>query len=90
MSRLPCMMKAIRLHKFGGPEVLKVENVAIPPVGAKDVLIRVKSSGINPADTYIRSGQYAFLPSLPATLGKDVAGVVEVIGTEVKKYQVCI
>jgi len=50
--------------------------------------VRVKCAGVNPVDTYIRSGTYTFIPSLPYTPGKDGAGVVEAIGKEVTKFKV--
>ena len=81
-------MKAVRVHEFGGPEVLKYDTgVPVPSIGPKDLLIRVKAVGVNPVETYIRSGQYARLPSLPFTLGGDSAGIVEDIGEEVTQYK---
>ena len=79
-------MKAIRVHEFGGPEVLKLEDVPKPPVGAGQVLVRIHASGVNPVDTYLRSGQYAAKPKLPFTPGKDAAGVVESVGDGVKAF----
>lgn len=76
-------MKAIRVHEFGGPEVLKLENVAEPEPGCGQVLVRVRAAGINPVDTYIRSGTYAFKPELPYTPGFDGAGIVEGTGERV-------
>ena len=77
-------MKAIRVHNFGGPEVLKYEtDVSIPMFGSNDVLVRVKAVGINPVETYIRAGTYARKPQLPFTPGNDCAGVVEEVGSEV-------
>ena len=76
-------MKAIRVHEFGGPEVLKLENVAEPEPGDGQVLVRVRGAGINPVDTYIRSGTYAFRPELPFTPGFDGAGIVEGTGQRV-------
>ena len=70
-------MKAIRFHEFGGPEVLKLENVADPEPGNGEVLVRVRAAGINPVDTYIRSGTYAIKPELPHIPGFDGAGVIE-------------
>lgn len=82
------MMKAVRVQEYGGPEVLKYEsNVPIPSVGAGDVLVRVKSVGVNPVETYIRSGQYSSLPSLPFILGGDSAGIVEEVGSDVTEYK---
>lgn len=51
------MMRAIRVHQFGGPEVLKVEQVPMPKYGEKEVLIRIHAVGVNPVETYIRSGK---------------------------------
>ena len=74
-------MKAIRVAAFGGPEVLKVEDVPDPRPQAGEVLVRVKAAGVNPYDTYMRSGNYgAANPTLPYTPGSDAAGVVEAAG----------
>jgi NADPH2:quinone reductase len=74
------MMKAIRIHEFGGPEVMRVEQVpALRPVPGQ-VLVAIKAAGVNPVDTYIRSGQYAQKPVLPYTPGMDAAGIVEAVG----------
>lgn len=81
-------MKAIRVHQFGGPEVLKYETTApIPKPGATDVLVHVKAVGINPVETYIRAGVYARKPTLPAILGHDCAGIVEQVGADVKAFK---
>ncbi len=77
-------MKAIRVKEFGGPEVLKVEEVPDPKPDTKQVMVRVKASGVNPVDTYIRAGVYARKPDLPFTPGTDAAGIVEAVGPEVK------
>ena len=77
-------MKAIRVHSFGGPEVLKYEtDISIPMFGSNDVLVRVKAVGINPVETYIRAGTYARKPQLPFTPGNDCAGVIEDVGSNV-------
>jgi NADPH2:quinone reductase len=73
-------MKAIRVHEFGGPEVMRLEDVPDMTAGAGQVVIRVNAIGVNPVDAYIRSGQYPSKPSLPYTPGMDAAGVVESIG----------
>ena len=52
-------MKAIRVHEFGGPEVLKLEEVGTPKPSAGEVLVRIHAAGINPYDTYMRAGTYA-------------------------------
>jgi NADPH2:quinone reductase len=76
-------MKAIRVHRFGGPEVLQLDEVPDPAPGPGQVLVQVRAAGVNPVDTYIRSGQYARLPGLPYTPGVDAAGVVRAVGTGV-------
>jgi len=79
-------MKAIRVHQFGGPENMYIEDVDDPSPGPRQVVIAVKAAGINPIDTYIRSGSYAKKkPALPYTPGFDAAGVVEFIGTDVRR-----
>lgn len=80
-------MKAILVHEFGGPEVLKVEEVPTPRPAAGQVLVRIHAVGVNPYDTYMRSGVYAIKPPLPYTPGSDGAGVVEAIGEGVDKVK---
>jgi NADPH2:quinone reductase len=81
-------MKAIRVHQFGGPAVLKLEEVPTPRPGPGQILVRVSASGVNPVETYIRSGAYAKLPALPYTPGTDCAGLVEALGDGVESYAV--
>ena len=71
-------MKAVRIHDFGGPEVLRLEDLPEPQVRAGEILIRVRAAGVNPVDYKIREGKYPAVKSeqLPVTLGRDVAGVV--------------
>jgi NADPH2:quinone reductase len=80
-------MKAIRVHEFGGPEVLRLEETPTPEPAAGQVLVRVKATGVNPYDTYMRSGTYAIKPPLPYTPGSDAAGTVESIGAGVTKVR---
>jgi len=80
-------MKAIRVHEFGGPEVLKLEEIATPKPSAGQVLVRIHAAGVNPYDTYMRAGTYALKPPLPYTPGSDGAGVVEAVGEGVKKVK---
>jgi len=80
-------MKAIRVHQFGGPEVLKFEEVPTPKPDAGQVLVRVHAVGVNPYDTYMRAGTYAIKPHLPYTPGSDAAGTVEAVGTGVTKVK---
>ncbi|MBK8000554.1 MAG: alcohol dehydrogenase catalytic domain-containing protein, partial [Verrucomicrobia bacterium] len=79
-------MKAIRVHQFGGPEVLRYEDVPTPAVGAGQVLVKVHAIGVNPVETYQRSGSNPSL-KLPWTPGMDAAGVVESVGAEVTKVR---
>src|SRR6202158_3258534 len=78
-------MKAIVVHQFGGPEVLKLEELPTPSPAAGQVLVHMRAAGVNPYDTYMRAGTYAVKPLLPYTPGSDGAGVVEAIGDGVKK-----
>src|SRR5690349_21342981 len=71
------LMKAIRVHEFGGPEVLQLEEVPTPRPGPGQVLVRMHAIGVNPVETYIRTGTYASKPTLPYTPGNEGAGVVE-------------
>jgi NADPH2:quinone reductase len=76
-------MKAIRVHEFGGPEVMKLEEVADLAPGPGQVVLRVHAVGVNPVESYIRTGTYAMKPNLPYTPGNDAAGVVAAIGAGV-------
>jgi NADPH2:quinone reductase len=78
-------MKAIRVHEFGGPEVLRLEEAPTPQPGPGEVLVRMHAIGVNPVETYIRAGTYAQLPALPYTPGNDGAGVVEQVGSDVNE-----
>jgi NADPH2:quinone reductase len=80
-------MKAIRVHKFGGPEVLILDEVPTPKPGEGQVLVHVGAVGVNPYDTYMRAGTYAIKPPLPYTPGSDAAGTVEAVGPGVAKVK---
>jgi NADPH2:quinone reductase len=80
-------MKAIVVKEFGEPEVMKVEDVPKPEAANAQVLVRVHAAGVNPVDTYLRSGLHAHAPKLPYTPGKDSAGVVESVGPDVTKFK---
>src|SRR6202051_4633012 len=80
-------MKAIRIHEFGGPDVLKLEEIPTPKPDAGQVLVKVRAAGVNPYDTYMRAGTYAIKPPLPYTPGSDAAGVVEAVGSGVTKVK---
>lgn len=79
-------MKAIRVHQFGDPSVLKLETIPDPSPGPGQVLIAVKAIGINPVETYVRKGIYG-PKDFPYTPGNDCAGIVESVGPSVKKFK---
>jgi NADPH2:quinone reductase len=74
-------MKAIRIHRTGGPEVMQLEELPTPKPGDGEVLVRVEASGVNFIDVYRRSGAYP--AELPLILGEEGAGVVEAVGASV-------
>lgn len=80
-------MKAIIVHEYGEPEVMKVEEAPTPEPSGKQVLVKIEATGVNPVDTYLRTGIHAHAPRLPYTPGKDAAGVVEAVGDEVSRFR---
>jgi NADPH2:quinone reductase len=80
-------MKAIVVRAFGGPEVLRVEEVPAPAPGAGAAVVAIKAIGVNPVETYIRAGVYPRKPELPYTPGTDAAGVVEAVGAGVAAFK---
>jgi len=84
-------MKAIRIHAFGGPEVMQLEEVERPVPKADEILVKVYASSVNPADYIIRQGGNELLRpflKLPLGLGLDAAGVVEEVGADVKGFAI--
>jgi len=84
-------MKAVRIHAFGGPEALQLEDIARPVPAADEILIQVYASGVNPVDWVVREGGNEALRAyltLPMTLGWDAAGVVAEVGSEVTGFRV--
>lgn len=82
-------MKAIQVHAFGGPEVLKLEELPDPKPGTGQVVVRTRAIGVNPVETYVRAGKYG-PRQFPFTPGSDAAGVVESVGegvTQIKAGQ---
>ncbi len=80
-------MKAIVVHEYGEPGVMKLEDLPVPEPTGPQVLVRVMAAGVNPVDTYLRTGNHAHAPKLPYTPGKDGAGVVESVGDEVSRFK---
>lgn len=77
-------MKVIRVHQFGGPEVLRFEEIATPAPGPRQVLVRIHAVGVNPVETYQRSGSNPAI-ELPWTPGMDAAGVIDAVGQGVSR-----
>lgn len=73
-------MKAIVIRQYGGPEVLRLEEVPDPKPGAGEVVVRLHAAGVNPVDAYVRAGTYPIKPDLPYTPGMEAAGVIESLG----------
>src|SRR5215813_8886341 len=80
-------MKAARVHNFGGPEVIVVEDVPRPTPATGEVLVRVAAAGVGPWDALIREGQSKVSPPPPLTLGSDFCGVVEAVGAGVSPFK---
>ena len=80
------MVKAVMVHEFGGPEVMRVEDIALPALGKDQVLVRNHAAGVNYIDTYFRAGAYK-PPSMPFTPGNEAAGEIAAIGKGVKKFK---
>lgn len=76
-------MQAIVVREFGGPEVLTLEDLPEPRAGDGQIRVRVHAAGVNPFDTYVRSGAHAIKPPRPYTPGADAAGVVDQVGNGV-------
>ncbi|MCX6372434.1 MAG: NADPH:quinone reductase [Actinobacteria bacterium] len=76
-------MRAIRVHEFGDPDVLRLEELPEPRPVDDELLVRVQAAGVNPVDTYVRAGAYGKLPALPYTPGADAAGVLQDSGARV-------
>jgi len=82
-------MKAIVAHEYGGPEVLKYEDVPRPEPKENQILLRVIAAGVNPVDAMIRSGMFgkSAKDAFPLTPGADIAGIVEKVGSKVTKFK---
>lgn len=82
-------MKAVRIHAYGGQEVLQLEEAPLPSLGATDVLVRVVAAAVNPVDWKIRAGHtQGLLPhQFPLILGWDLSGVVVALGAQVSRFK---
>ncbi len=81
------MARVVRFHDYGGPEVLRIENIDIPVPGKGEVQIRVKALGLNRAEALLRQGSYIETPTLPSGLGLEAAGIVEAVGDGVVEFK---
>lgn len=79
-------MKAIRVHQFGEPSVLRLEDVTEPPAGPGQVVVKVQAIGVNPVETYIRAGRYG-QREFPYTPGADCAGIISAVGANVTRFK---
>ncbi len=79
-------MKAARIHRFGSPDVVVVEDVPVPSPGPGEILVRVMAAGVAPWDSLIREGKSKVSPQPPLTLGSDLSGVVEKVGPGVSDF----
>ena len=81
-------MKAVVIHAYGGPDVLKFEDVPDPVPGNGEVLVKILATNVNPIDYKIRSGAVKGYVTLPAVLGQDLSGIVAALGGGVTKFKV--
>jgi NADPH:quinone reductase-like Zn-dependent oxidoreductase len=79
-------MEAVRVHQYGGPEVLVVEQIPVPSPAPGQVLVRVAAAGVGPWDALVRTGKSGIAQTLPLTPGSDIAGVVESIGNGDRRF----
>ena len=80
-------MKAARIHRFGPPDVIEIEDLPLPRPATGEVLVRVAAAGVGPWDALIREGKSKVSPAPPLTLGSDLSGVVEAVGAGVSQFK---
>src|SRR5256714_12540157 len=85
----PVMMKAVVANEYGGPQVLKYQDVPKPEPKQDEILVRVIAAGVNPVDSYVRQGRFGKRgsDSGPLIIGYDIAGMVEKTGGNAKKFK---
>lgn len=81
------MARIVRFSRLGGPEVLRLDEVAVPPPGPGEVRIRAKALGLNRAEALLRTGRYIETAELPSGIGLEAAGIVESVGAGVEALQ---
>ena len=81
------MIRGVRIHEFGGPEVLRIETVEVEEPGEGEVRIRIRAIGINRTEITLRSGRSPAKPPLPTKIGWEAAGEIEAIGAEVSGFK---
>jgi hypothetical protein len=82
------MMKASRVHRFGPPEVISLEEIDRPEASDQEVVVRVNAAGVGPWDSWVRSGKSVLPQPLPLTLGSDVSGTVVALGAGVRGFKI--
>lgn len=82
------MTRSVRIHEFGGPEVLRVEDVAIQEPKAGEVRLRIHAIGLNRTEVTLRSGRSPVKPTLPTPIGFEAAGVIEALGPETAGFSI--
>src|SRR6516164_8310307 len=83
------MMKAVVVNEYGGPEVLKYQDLPRPEPKEDEILVRVMAAAVNPVDSYVRQGMFAKrgIDNRPLVIGSDIAGVVEKTGANAKRFK---
>lgn len=82
------MTRSVRIHEFGGPEVLRVEDVLVGEPGAGEVRMRIHAIGLNHTELTLRSGRLPVNPTLPSPIGFEAAGVIEALGPNVSGFSI--
>jgi NADPH:quinone reductase-like Zn-dependent oxidoreductase len=82
------MIRSVRIHEFGGPEVLRIEEIEVEEPGEGEVRMRIRGIGINRTELTLRSGRWPAKPPLPAKLAFEAAGEIEAIGPGVKGFAI--